>query len=426
MRTRTRNITFDSIPAQSSGPWTATQVNCDGTIDTLAHPSEYYTEMILNRKAELISDQVGGRGAKPVKHKWFTHRVIPYTCKWPSSFAPHGMYDWGSASTLARAYYAVRATEWSTLLDLSTDVEPPFYVLTKPQATDQTIVNDLMNKANQLKVDAVLNAVESNQAWPAMRSILETLPALKRNWRSIRKLLRISSSSYLAWKFGIGPIISDLATISRFAPKMGQAYRDARNTGTRRYSKVLPLNVAFSKGDFTYKADNGIETFRHSYRGEQTGECCVRYVLVVKPKISQYYTGAFAAMDFACSRFSTSPASFAWERIPFSFIADWFVDLRSPLRAIDSFLAEKPYEVVSCTKSIVWRLRSTTHSTVSSPCGGGAVFSADIGVTDYKYYERSLVSPTATWLPEWKPRFGKNQAAITAALIAQRLTKRAR
>jgi hypothetical protein len=125
------------------------------------------------------------------------------------------------------------------------------------------------------------------------------------------------------------------------------------------------------------------------------------------------------AVAFASSRFATSPADLAWELVPFSFVVDWLVDVSGVLRLIDKILGFSPYEVVAFTRTHSYTLSTEAFLDVFTPCGGGKI-GTYFSTHEYKFYERSLASATA--LLSWNPRFGKNQALISAALITQALT----
>jgi hypothetical protein len=121
-------------------------------------------------------------------------------------------------------------------------------------------------------------------------------------------------------------------------------------------------------------------------------------------------------------RFATSPASLAWELVPFSFVLDWFVDLRGTLQALDKLVGFSPYKVSSFTRSYSYELQSDYYLETYSPCNGSLLQRLRQCSASYRHYERSAgVSNSA--LPSWNPRFGKNQAGISAALIAQQLSK---
>jgi hypothetical protein len=133
-------------------------------------------------------------------------------------------------------------------------------------------------------------------------------------------------------------------------------------------------------------------------------------------------TSFFSKADLFMSRFATSPARLAWEKIPFSFVLDWFVDLKGTLDALDKVVGVEPYQVISFTRSFTYKLATDVFYTRRSPCNGGTYFDRSLGSCDFSHYERIPVS-TQQSLLRWSPHFGKNQAAISAALIAQQLAR---
>jgi hypothetical protein len=275
---------------------------------------------------------------------------------------------------------------------------------------------DCFEKAMQLKADVVLNLVEANQAWPAVNALINCLPEIAHNWKNIRKVIRTASGSFLAWKFGVSPILSDIESIQKYMPKMKDDIDRHVKSEKMRFSSIGKLPYSF-----TSLVSGGTN---HSFtgRGRSIVAPVVRYVLVVKPNNTNYHSDFFKKADAVLSRFSTSPASLAWEKIPFSFVADWFVDMRGALRGLDGLLGVKPYKVIAFTRSRSYTLETDVDYRSFSSCDGSTVYESLTGTHTFKHYERSLASTAAT-LPFWKPRFGQNQAGISAALIAQQLSK---
>jgi hypothetical protein len=181
------------------------------------------------------------------------------------------------------------------------------------------------------------------------------------------------------------------------------------------------LKPVFVDTDYSQDSLNGHIIDRRWCQGLCTGDPSVRYVLVVKPVV-KYRSQIFSAIDAFLSRFATSPASLAWEKVPFSFVVDWFVDLRGVMRTLDTAVGFEPYQVISFTRSLNYTLETSRFWETYSPCSGGALFNVRVGTAVYRNYERSIVSLGAN-APTWKPRLGKNQMAILAALITQQLTK---
>jgi hypothetical protein len=297
---------------------------------------------------------------------------------------------------------------------------PPFWADTTPPIDEELLKSNLLQRASQLKADVLLNIVEANQIVPSIRSLTTALPQMAGNWKSIRKVMRTASGSYLAWKFGIGPILQDIMAIHRYLPKLKEGFKRHNEQKPSRFSSVAGLNFALTPSAYAngYAPLNGYNTYAWDWQGGLTKPPEVRFVLVVKP--SKKHSNELAkAIDFAVSRFATSPASLAWELVPFSFVVDWLVDVSGALRLVDKIVGFSPYEIVSFTKTRSYGLYTQAVLDVRTPCGGGSIGSY-VSNHKYSYYERSLVSGSA--MPIWRPRFGKNQAAISVALITQALT----
>jgi len=300
------------------------------------------------------------------------------------------------------------------------------------------LIENVLEKARQLKADVLLNLAEANQIYPAIQSIANLMPVLRFRWSDVQKLYRKikslprsgksrdevyrnAANGFLAWKFGIAPLVRDIRSAVRAIPKLvSELERDGQSDG-KRFSEVLELGVLCNTGYVNDYTLNGYSIYGHQMQGTIQAPPTVRYVLVVEPNI-KYLTKAFRDLGTIMGRFSTTPASFAWETIPFSFVIDWFVDVRGALRAIDNVLGYSPYKVKSFTRSYGYHLTSSIRLRCFTPCSGAEIFNDNAGTVEYKHYERSVVSSVPTW-PRWRPRFGKTQAALTAALMTQQLTK---
>jgi hypothetical protein len=296
---------------------------------------------------------------------------------------------------------------------------PPRWAIGTPPDESQA-KNILLDRASQLKADVLLNVVEANQIWPSVRSLSESLPKMAAHWWELRKVLKTASAAFLAWKFGVSPILSDVMKVTRGLEKLKSEVQRHADGEKIRFSMALPVNFVHSSGSYIQGTLNGYPSYKLSCQGRQLDPGTIRYVLVVKPK-TKYHTSFFQKADFAMSRFASSPASLAWELVPFSFVIDWFVDLRGALNKLDNVLGTVPYEVVSFTRSFSYGLGEDHFLETMSPCNGGTINSFKSAVVECKHYERSNVSGGNS--VSWQPRFGKNQAAISAALITQALLK---
>jgi len=425
MRTRYKETSSElrsSIPAFACS---ANTVPCSGP----ALPAYNFTypssgPLVTIGSSERMTDSLGKGTAHPVIHRKVTWdlSVGRDTIAKPYVTAPGGIitYSPAIANQLEADYYiGVVDGDINQWFTTSNTGYPPIWDVSSPQANEAGIINDLMSQASQLKADVLLNIVEGNQLWPSLRSLTMSLPNMAKNWKSIRKVLSTASGSYLAYKFGIGPVVQDLKNIAKYAPDMANQFERYRNGENSRFVKALPLTCKFSKSPETYGSFNGFPVYGKSWQGFQAGKAETRYVLVVAPSVRPR-TEFFKELTFAMNRFTTSPASLAWERIPFSFVLDWFVDIRGPLRALDDAVRVSPYKVVSFTKSTVYNLVSEAFWDFYSPCGGTKIWTGRAH-REFKHYERSVVN-SQVLLPTSSGRFGKNQAAISAALITQALT----
>jgi hypothetical protein len=298
--------------------------------------------------------------------------------------------------------------------DVSNDGSVPGSWSFVPMSISEDVLKeDCLERVRQLKADMLLNLIEANQIWPSIKSITLSLPKLAANWYNLRKVLKTASDGYLAWKFGISPLLSDMMAVHRHLPKIRQDMDRHVKQAPIRASRVAELAARHQPSPQYSNVD---------YAGNVIKAPTVRYVLVAKPSV-KYTIPAMQSIDYFMSRFATSPASLAWELVPFSFVVDWFVDLRGVLRKIDDAVGFSPFTIKSFTRSFSYHLESSWQARFYSPCNPAAVIQVyPRGTVEFKHYDRSLVSAPG-FLPSWKPRFGKSQAAISAALISQMLSK---
>jgi hypothetical protein len=419
MRTRTRNVVHRTY---NKGAYTANAVHafCVGSppsSNTVTNVGAY-GPIITKFTEERISDETGKGQPHAVIHRRLDAEISEYEdVKFSSTVdsrpcittytdpAPFWV-DWN------RSIYDAEMS-WS----VSNDATPPpnWTVNALTQDQDMDLRTSLLERARELKADALLNIVEGNQIWPAIRSLAVSLPQMRQDWRNIRKVIKTASGAYLAWKFGVSPILSDIMSINRYLPRMGRDIKRHAEQPTLRYSTHRELLTTFGP---PYEWDIS-PYIRYSRQGLSITRPEVRYVLAVRPK-TKYMSEFFNSLDLVLSRFATSPARLAWERIPFSFIADWFVDIKGCLNWLDKLVGQEPFEIKSFTRSYTYHLRTDRFVELKSSCSGMRLDTWKMATAEYKHYERSLVSGGA-YAPRWKPRFGKNQAAISAALIAQML-----
>lgn len=376
---------------------------------------------------ETMSDEIGKNTAHYVKHRRRT-LAASGDCPGPlihqNSTAGHLETPLLSPRWPAyhRSYTNGAISAWDVNDVQNLNAAPAKWTIVQPDSAMESVLKEnVLRSARGLKADILLDIIQASMLWPAIKDLIHYLPAMAANWKRARTLVKTSSNAYLAWKFGIGPVISDVMKVNRYLSKMGDDIRRHVNGDRSRYSQLAMLQTTT---DETPRIETiygqTYVTINPSFRVLKAPQ--VRYVLVVEPN-GDITDPTLKGIDRVLSRFATSPATLAWELIPFSFVSDWFLDVRGALRAIDDMLGFNPYKIISFTRSFSYELQTAVNYTVHNTCSGSVVKSLYGGTVEFKHYERRVVSSDPSWIV-WKPRYGENQAGITAALIGQRLKKR--
>jgi hypothetical protein len=415
MRIRNRT-TVSKWVSGAGGTLVQSNVYCSGTpaTDTTNQVVAAY-QVPVEYVEERISDSLGRKTSHPVCHR--TKKVSlgdETTVVYSNVVGGRScVSSYGPSPSVAN--YQTGFAGYFFPWDVSNDASVPgTWTVGSLSISEESLKNDVLELANQLKADLLLNLIEANQIWPSIKSLASSLPNMALHWYNLRNVLKSAGGGYLAWKFGVSPILQDMMSVHRYLPKIRKDMDGLRNQEARRYSRMAELAASSSSPT--------LDTYQNvEWEGKVIEPPRLRYVLVVKPN-TKYLSPAIAAADAFLSRFATSPASLAWELVPFSFVVDWFVDLRGVLRAIDAAIGFTPYQIVSFTRSFSYHLSNTFQAEFYSPCDSSVIQMYPKVSLEFKHYERSLVSELG-FLPAWKPHFGKNQAAISAALIIQELSK---
>lgn len=422
-RTRTRNTvdaTF-SCPAYTSPTnWT---VSCGGTI-TQAGPITFPAIAVnLEETNETIIDNLGRGKVNGCTHDKFHYKMGTYSGPLVHSSVVSGSPGVGhwNYSNASNFHYQVNEGYRGSY----TGINPLTGLMNRwtvsGSVNEDSLKESVIEKARGLKADVLLNVIEANQIWPSVKSITLSLPNMAKNWKSLRSHIRTSSGAYLAWKFGVSPLLSDFMSIQRYMPKIGSDLKRHANSEKSRYVASAALTASYDSSSIPRSYVSGTLVEETTSQGRLQKPPMVRYVLVVKPS-TKYHSEFFSNLDGLASRFATSPASLAWEKVPFSFVVDWFVDLRGTLRALDNVVGFSPYEVVGFSRSYGYSIAMDAFLNRFSICDGSTLASYGLVSAEQSHYERSPVSMGAT-MPQWIPRFGKSQAGISAALISQQLSK---
>jgi hypothetical protein len=305
------------------------------------------------------------------------------------------------------------------------DVDPfgsiPPVTVSFPKTANQLLVQAMSSFRSINQTDNLLNLVEASQLKQGVGNVFDILRRFKKKGRSKSGVIRASdfSNQYLFYSFGLAPLISDIQKINRgiktLKSDLDRLIRDYNkpSSAIARCSGSLVKNPLFSASGYSIDGNTGWWHLSPSQTGPIT-----RLVGVKGRRNVEYQSDAFKKLHYVISRYvATGPASFAWERIPFSFVFDWFVDLSSIITAIDNALTGFSQSIDDCWVSEKWSYLSpvTFHGVTSgwaTNCEG-----QQQALMTASYYNRSYLTPTIQ--PVLSDRFGKKQASLLAALLHQ-------
>jgi hypothetical protein len=290
--------------------------------------------------------------------------------------------------------------------------------------------NVVDNFVNLSELDDLLPSGFLKQA-KTLGGILANARRVKSVKGKLGKLFRTSnalvSDGYLYYSFGIAPLISDMRKMSRavshFKEKLQKRVASADHPISVHRSLVgsvdsnLYLDLGKPGGYQVTPGDGGCWTAEVSSPIVPTLVCTVRGTRSV-----QFHSPVFQQLDNLIDRFgSAGPATFAWNKIPYSFVADWFVDISSVLDRIDNSLTGSTKKIQDTCISQKYQFHVKIQKV---PPNGNTSDNMDgqvIGIRDYYLYTRKAAGSIPLIAPSGI--FGKTQAALSAALISQLATK---
>jgi hypothetical protein len=287
-------------------------------------------------------------------------------------------------------------------------------VIEAPQLVDS--ISDL----NQtLGNQSVLDAIKNNLKLKFELSAAHRRRLRKANFVRAGKL----SSLYLFYSFGIAPLISDMRKVQNALASMRSKMRAARTSAGR----IVSIHAS-SRGSLYYVDGSGNE-LGSSMAGDNgiwslKADTVKRTVTVRGYRAVKYSNKVFSDLDYLLSRFGvTGPTALAWELVPFSFVVDWFVDLRNITDRLDNLLTGSNKSILDIcvsdkteyTNTLVLKL-----STHGAPVDlvvpqDGQLMCKDI----VSLYHRSPSNQPP--LVRLAGRFGKKQASLLAALVHQKV-----
>jgi hypothetical protein len=136
-----------------------------------------------------------------------------------------------------------------------------------------------------------------------------------------------------------------------------------------------------------------------------------------------YNTPIMGQLNYLMSRFgSAGPASYLWERIPFSFMLDWFVDLKSICNGLDNLLTGNVKNITGCLATTKGSLAAIMTDTYGGHVPRGFQ-GTQVASTFIDLYRREVPAYHGFSIST-SGRAGKKQLALSAALLYQQVASR--
>jgi hypothetical protein len=303
--------------------------------------------------------------------------------------------------------------------------------------SEDTLVREAMDAFyNANEVDSLLNAVEAPQLVTGIQPLFKLLSGFKNvgnlTRRQIQSKLKTApkkglgfiSNGYLYYSFGVAPLISDMKkighSVSSFRRKLDAVIQNAGQKISVHRSVVGSIDGISRDGNnnwpLLYKSGPGVN-------GSWDAQ-----VITLKPptmtctiqgfRENKYHSKAFQTLDYLASRFgSIGPASFLWERIPFSFVVDWFLDLSGVINQIDNTLTGNSKKITGGSLSQAWKVLLPIYKRQYSPTELSDNDNSQIATVELSAYYRKAIQPTVS--VGLSGRFGKKQISLSAALLGQ-------
>jgi hypothetical protein len=214
----------------------------------------------------------------------------------------------------------------------------------------------------------------------------------QRDWRNAFKT---PSNLYLQWKYGWNPLMTSVYDAVGLNLELADDY-------IKSYSASI---VKPTPGSFSYKSSPVETTAGAQVNGVQVCKIGVRIDgKLFDPSSVDKYT-------------SLNPLSIGYELIPFSFVLDWFVDIGSFLRSVESGILNRRsfidgYAVEMTAYDII-----NYYVTKQFKYPNGYDMRGQIKYV--KYDRRVLNSPPVPYLPQFRMDLGSSRLLSAAALISQ-------
>lgn len=268
-------------------------------------------------------------------------------------------------------------------------------------------------------LDLSINAFQAAQTSALARSGLDVLRFIKKfrpsdlkKWRAAyllgrnrqgrkTKAMKDLGSKWLAYTYGLKPLVSDLYGTSE------QLQKAVLNGGIRIKARASNSN----SWNETVPTPDGRAQILVSTEFTERIEIVARYA----PKST--------LVDFLSGFTSLNPASIAWELMPFSFVVDWVVDVGGYMRSLESACVSQhrflggyiTYGVKTINKG-----SCNTYIRGNTPTASSYSYNLYDGLTVNKWKKRVvLLNNPLPRPPGINPELGSGRLLNAAALLSQ-------
>jgi hypothetical protein len=291
-----------------------------------------------------------------------------------------------------------------------------------PETKEQLLRKAMHRFYDVNQTDSLLNILEAQQTVSSAYAILRDLRAILSG--KFPSLTGSIANHYLGWSFGFAPLIADIKALSRELPKLRGRLRKLAKDATASHTVSAYCNGTIAQAlapskQVGYSPVPNPTPFNGTWwhcKVLPTVVPCLRVGVRGKRAI-EYNTNLFQEADYLLSRFiATGPASLAWEKVKFSFVIDWFVDLTGLIDFLDNSLVGSSKKIEKCwwseKYSILIPCYKHTGWGVGEPLDG-----QQVALSSVQYYHREPLSPDLSI--GWSGRFGKKQGGLSLALFYQ-------
>lgn len=213
----------------------------------------------------------------------------------------------------------------------------------------------------------------------------------------------IISKLWLEYKYGWSPLVSSAFGIAQYV--RGKS----KNGKFRIYETTMQRRIKY------FKRVNGLGFVGFTEQNAST--YC---------KISADYQVDCAWLNNASRFFGLNPVSIVWELVPYSFVADWFVDIGGYLQDYETALGLGLQFKRGYTTTMHSVLNRVNIPAADKTIGGRRF----VNYTNVEFYEAwrhmqrtRLYGTPFPALPTWDPKLGASRIASGAALLLNLLTK---